>query len=67
LVEVCREKGLEKIIGYHFKTEKNAYVSTLLSDLKFCRISDEMWELNLMSPYVNKNQNITIRMGKNDG
>lgn len=35
LVQSCRERGVEKIVGYYIKTEKNAMVANLYPDLGF--------------------------------
>lgn len=61
LIEICRGKGLEKLVGYYRKTEKNGYVSSLLDDLGFIKAGDEVWEFDLTAGYHCKNKYIQIR------
>jgi FkbH-like protein len=63
LVELCQSKGLKKIIGYYFKTEKNGYVASLYESLGFNRLTDEEWEFCLTSAYQGKNKHIKIERG----
>jgi FkbH-like protein len=60
LVDVCKNKNLEKIAGYYFKTEKNGYVSRLFDDLGFNQVTDEMWVFDLTLDYQCKNKYIKL-------
>ena len=63
LVEICKTKGIEKIIGYYLKTDKNGYVSGLFDSLGLKRISDDIWELDIRTGYNRKNKYIQIEKG----
>ena len=58
LVEICKQKNLEKTIGYYFKTEKNGYVADLFDNLGFTKITNDIWEFDLRSEYKLKNKYI---------
>jgi len=60
LVEICKSRDIEKIIGYYYKTEKNGFVANLLDDLGFNKISDDTWEFGLTAPYRRKNKYIKV-------
>jgi predicted enzyme involved in methoxymalonyl-ACP biosynthesis len=57
VVNICKSKGLAKLAGYYFKTEKNGYAAGLLGELGFVKKTDEIWEYSL-SEYHNKNKYI---------
>lgn len=64
LVKQCRERGIEKIIGYYYRTPKNNMVSELFATFGFENVSrsdngDSVWCLDITS-YVNKNHVIKI-------
>ncbi len=63
LVEICRGKGLERIIGYYYKTEKNGCVEGLFDTLGFTATSSNSWELDVAADRPHKNQYIQIRWG----
>ena len=60
LVDVCKKRGIKKIIGYYFKTEKNGYVANLLEALGFEKATDNTWEFDLTAEYQSKNINIKL-------
>ena len=68
LAEICMSRGLEKLIGYYFKTEKNGFVSNLLDDLGFNKVTgkevDAAWEFDLTAEYNRKNKHIQVGKGK---
>ena len=64
LVRQCREQGIQKIVGYYYKTAKNAMVKDLYGTFGFAKTKDmengdSVWELNV-ADYTNKNQVITV-------
>lgn len=64
LIKQCRERGIEKIIGYYYRTPKNNMVSELFATFGFENVSrsdngDSVWCLDITS-YVNKNHVIKI-------
>ena len=61
LVEICKEKNLEKIVGYYFKTEKNGYVTDLFDNLGFTKIKNDVFEFTVTPEYQHKNKYITIK------
>ncbi|NLP26771.1 MAG: HAD-IIIC family phosphatase [Clostridiales bacterium] len=68
LVEKCRQKNINKIIGYYYKTTKNSMVESLYQKLGFKKTSDNdkgdsVWELYLDN-YENKNKVIKVNVEK---
>lgn len=66
LVETAKLCGIEKIMGFYYKTKKNNMVKNLFGDFGFEKISenkseDTVWELNLDS-YKNKNNVIEVKL-----
>lgn len=64
LVRQCRERGIEKIIGYYYKTPKNNMVSELFGTFGFTPESksdngDSIWSMDISS-YTNKNHVIKV-------
>ncbi|MDE6035339.1 MAG: HAD family hydrolase, partial [Ruminococcus sp.] len=64
LVKKSRERGIEKIIGYYYRTPKNKMVSELFATFGFDNISrsdngDTVWCLDIKT-YVNKNHVIKV-------
>lgn len=64
LVKKCRERGIDKIIGYYYKTPKNNMVSELFGSFGFTLESrdengDSVWSLDITS-YENKNHVIKV-------
>lgn len=64
LVSYAKAQGIEKIIGYYYKTKKNNMVKNLFGDFGFEKISeneneDTVWELNIQF-YENKNHSIKV-------
>lgn len=64
LVEKCKEKGIETIIGYYYPTAKNAMVKNLYGDFGFSLIKNDdagnsVWELKVDS-YEKKNRYIKV-------
>jgi len=61
LVSRCQAMGIEAIIGYYYKTDKNTMVAELYKDLGFDRVSsnnmDTVWCLQV-NRYTNKNYHI---------
>jgi predicted enzyme involved in methoxymalonyl-ACP biosynthesis len=52
LVKVCKSKGIEKIMGYYYKTPKNSMVKNLYGDFGFKLVSLEadessVWQLDV--------------------
>lgn len=65
LAEKCRERGIRRIVGYYYKTPKNAMVSELYGSFGFTRESlsdngDSVWTLDL-DGYEKKNKVIKIK------
>ena len=64
LVRQCRERSIEKIIGYYYKTPKNNMVSELFGTFGFTSESksdngDSVWSMDVSS-YTNKNHVIKV-------
>lgn len=64
LVKKCRERGIDKIIGYYYRTPKNNMVSELFGSFGFTLESknengDSVWSLDITS-YINKNHVIKV-------
>lgn len=64
LVRQCRERGINKIMGYYYKTPKNNMVSELFGMFGFTQESksdngDSVWSLDITS-YENKNHVIKV-------
>ena len=64
LVRQCREQDVQKIVGYYYKTAKNAMVKDLYGTFGFTKTKDmengdSVWELNV-ADYTNKNHVITV-------
>ena len=60
LVRQYRKKDIRKIVGYYYKTPKNAMVQDLYGTFGFTKVKafengDSTWELDVAS-YRNKNQ-----------
>jgi len=60
LVEICKERKVEKLIGYYYKTKKNGFVSSLFADFGFDSVTEEKWEFDLTAAYQNRNKHIKI-------
>lgn len=63
IVSRAKQKGIEKIIGYYYKTTKNNMVSDFYAKFGFKKIeekcNDSVWELNV-ERYINKNKVIKV-------
>ncbi|MDE5619309.1 MAG: HAD-IIIC family phosphatase [Ruminococcus sp.] len=64
LVKKCRERGIDKIMGYYYRTPKNNMVSELFGSFGFTPESknengDSVWSLDITS-YTNKNHVIKV-------
>lgn len=64
LVRQCLERGVTKIIGHYYKTNKNAMVSELYGEFGFEKVKefengDSTWELETAG-YVNRNHVIKV-------
>jgi len=63
LVQVCEKRKLKTIVGYYFKTNKNAMVSELFKKFGFQvrekNMEDSVWELDIAS-YKNKQKIIKV-------
>ncbi|MEX1376629.1 MAG: HAD-IIIC family phosphatase [Eubacteriales bacterium] len=59
----AKEKGIEKIKGYYYKTAKNSMVAEFYSKFGFAKIpqenEDSIWEMNI-AEYENKNKVIKV-------
>lgn len=68
LVKSAKAKGASRIVGYYYKTAKNAMVRDFYKDFGFSPVSadgeDTVWELDI-SDYKNKNNYIEVDYGKN--
>ncbi len=69
LVKQCRLRGINKIVGYYFKTAKNNMVSGLFGSFGFNldekhENGDSVWSLDISS-YVEKNKVIHIKESEN--
>ena len=65
LIEICQKKKMTKLVGYYFKTEKNAFVSRLLETLAFHKVTNEVWEFYISDKPVCNNHYIKI-VGRDD-
>lgn len=67
LVSSAREKSIEIIRGYYFKTPKNAMVKNFYGDMGFTKLGengeDSSWEL-AVADYTNQNKILDIIDGK---
>ncbi len=66
LIEACREKGIEKIIGYYYPTAKNNMVREFYGERGFNKVSEDadgntVWEFDLTQDYAKQNTVITVR------
>ncbi len=64
LVKQCKNRGIDRIIGYYYKTPKNNMVSELFGTFGFTlkeksENGDSVWELSLEN-YENRNKVITV-------
>jgi predicted enzyme involved in methoxymalonyl-ACP biosynthesis len=64
LIKHAEQKGLEKIMGYYFKTAKNAMVSDFYANFGFVKISqersgDSIWVLEIKD-YRSRNNVIKV-------
>ena len=63
LIKQCKEKNIDELIGYYFKTKKNSMVSDLYKKLGFSLVettsSNSVWMLDIKK-YKNKNKIIRI-------
>lgn len=64
LVEECKKKNIDTIIGHYFPTAKNSMVKNLFNDFGFEKLSEDSdgnteWKLNIAN-YENKNNVIKI-------
>lgn len=64
LVQKCRERGVQKIRGYYYKTAKNGMVAGLYESFGFTKIEetehgDSVWELAVLG-YQKKNHVIAV-------
>ena len=65
LVEKCKEKKIEAIYGYYYKTAKNDMVAEFYKDMGFTRTDlndagDSVWEYTIPEEYEKKNKYIGI-------
>ena len=60
LVEICRNTGLDKLLGYYFRTDKNGIVSGLFHNLGFTGVTDTTWELDLSGEFHRRNKYIQV-------
>ena len=64
LVGCCREAGIDRIIGYYYKTPKNSMVAELFGTLGFALTEkkengDSVWCLETAG-YINQNKVIEV-------
>ena len=60
LVNKCQERGIKRLIGYYYKTQKNNMVSGMyrhfgFENVEMCENGDSVWQLSTEG-YVNKNE-----------
>lgn len=65
LIEQCRERGIEEIRGYYYKTAKNGMVKRFYKDLGFTLLKEDekentVWYYNTVNMYQNKNDVIKV-------
>ena len=65
LVERCKERNIEKLVGYYYPTAKNKMVKEFYALQGFSRVSengngDTIWELEIKDGYTNKNKYIKV-------
>ena len=66
LVNVCRQRGIDKLIGYYYPTAKNGMVSSFYEERGFELVSKDaegnsVWKLSIELGYTPQNHVITIR------
>ena len=64
LVEECKKRGINKIIGRYIATNKNMPVAKLYKELQFKQQDSEVWEYTDLETYKNKNSVIRVEEGK---
>lgn len=69
LVSICAERGLEKIFGYYYRTEKNNMVRYFYRDRGFALVEekengDSTWILELSQETRKQNRVITVEHGR---
>lgn len=65
LAERCRERNIEKLVGYYYPTAKNKMVKEFYALQGFSKVSenengDTVWELDIKKGYTKKNKYIRI-------
>ncbi len=68
LVEKCRERGIQKIIGYYYPTAKNGMVRDFYGLQGFKKTSSDpdgntVWEFDVTEEYTAKNNYISVNGG----
>lgn len=65
VVKICKEKGVEKIVGHYIKTAKNNLVSDFYGELGFNAIrkteNESDWEYIIPDDYKNKNNEMEVK------
>ena len=70
LVAACKKRGITKIRGYYYPTEKNQMVKDFFAQMGFRKLSgkeDSAWELDAINGYENKNTHIRIEAVSTEG
>lgn len=64
IVHECQNRGIRRIVGYYYKTNKNIIVSELYNSFGFEKISiqgeDSVWEFSIPEGYTDKNSYIVV-------
>jgi predicted enzyme involved in methoxymalonyl-ACP biosynthesis len=66
LVAVCRERGITRIVGYYYKTAKNAMVKDFYELMGFEKVQgslqgeDTEWQFDIPDDYQCRNHVIKI-------
>lgn len=66
LVSVCKAKGINRLIGYFYKTNKNQMVSQHYQQMGFACVlkkenGDSVWSYDISAQYVSKNTIIHVK------
>lgn len=65
VVHTCKDRGINKIVGYYYPTAKNAMVKEFYGGLGFEKVKEDEngnteWVLDISSDYVDKNLVISV-------
>ena len=66
LVQECKARGIDKILGYYYPTAKNHMVENFYDLQGFTKIAEDeqantTWQFDITENYINKNNYILVR------